>query len=93
MGHWVDRGQCYFVDADALAYRNTRFLRPAAYSFAGIMLLNGIGHICATILGRTFSSVRFNGTAPALYSSPLVLAASVYLLVRLRRSSTPKNKS
>jgi hypothetical protein len=68
------------------AYRNAGFLRPVAYFFAGIMLLNGVGHIFFTVLGHTVPSVSFEGTAPGFYSSPLLLAASIYLLVRLRRS-------
>ena len=70
-----------------LAYRNKRFLRPVAYLFVGTMFSMGIGDICATILGRTVPSVHFSGTAPGFYSSPLLLAASAYLFVQLRRSS------
>lgn len=70
-----------------LAYRNAQFLRPVAYLFAGIMLLNGIGHICATVLGQTVPSVNFEGTSPGFYSSPLLLAGSLYLFLRLRRSA------
>ena len=67
-----------------LAYRNARPLRPLAYFFAGVMLLNGLGHTLFTILGHTVASVRFPRPAPGFYSSPLLLAASVYLFLRLR---------
>src|SRR5262249_44316563 len=61
-----------------LAYRNARVLRPLAYFFAAVMLLNGMGHTLFTILGRTVSSVQFSRPAPGFYSSPFLLAASVY---------------
>jgi len=72
-----------------LAYRNARFLRPLAYVFAAIMLLNAIGHTLATLLGHTVPSVHFEGPAPGFYSSPLLFAASIYLLLRLWRSAKP----
>ena len=70
-----------------LAYRNARYLRPFAYVFAVIMFLNGMGHTLATIFGRTASSVPIPQPAPGFYSSPLLLAGSVYLFLRLRRST------
>jgi hypothetical protein len=72
-----------------LAYRNARPLRPLAYFYAAVMLLNGLGHTLFTVLGRTVAAVRFSRPAPGFYSSPLLLAASVYLLLRLR---TTKNE-
>jgi hypothetical protein len=67
-----------------LAYRNSRGLRPLAYFFAGVMLLNGLGHTLFTILGHTVPSITFRRPAPGFYSSPLLLVASVYLFARLR---------
>lgn len=69
-----------------LAYRNARWLRPLAYFFAVVMLLNGTGHTIATILGRTVSSIHFPRPAPGFYSSPLLFVGSIYLLIRLRAS-------
>ncbi len=66
------------------AFRNAQWLRPLAYFFAGVMLLNGIGHTVATILGRTVSSIHFARPAPGFYSSPLLLAGSIFLFLRLR---------
>jgi hypothetical protein len=66
------------------AYRNARWLRPLAYFFAGVMLLNGLGHTLFTVLGQTVSSVRFARPAPGFYSSPLLLITSIYLFARLR---------
>jgi hypothetical protein len=70
-----------------LAYRNSVYLRPQAYAFGVIMVLFGCGTVFASLFGRTVPSVHFTGMAPGTYSSPLILAASVYLLWRLRASS------
>lgn len=72
-----------------LAFRNARWWRPFAYVIAVLMLLNGLGHTLGTIFGQTVPEVRFPRPAPGFYSSPLLLAASIYLLVQLRRSATP----
>ena len=69
-----------------LAYRNARGLRPIAYFFASIMLLNGMGHTIFTVLGRTVPSVHFSRPAPGFYSSPFLLITSIYLFMRLRAS-------
>ncbi len=65
------------------AFQNARWLRPLAYFDAGVHLLNGTGHTLATIFGRTVPSVHFPRPAPGFYSSPLLFAASIYLLLRL----------
>jgi len=72
------------------AYRNARGLRPLAYFFAGVMLLNGMGHTVFTVLGRTVASVQFPRPAPGFYSSPFLLITSIYLFMRLRASRTAK---
>jgi len=68
------------------AYRNARWLRPLAYVFAGIQLLNGTGHILAAIRGRTVPSVQFEGPAPGVYTAPLLAALAAYLFRALRKS-------
>jgi hypothetical protein len=68
-----------------LMFRGVRWMRPLAYVLAGIMLLNGIGHTAGTIAGRTVESVRFARPMPGFWSSPLLLATSVYMLWRLRK--------
>jgi hypothetical protein len=71
----------------AFAFRRARWMRPAAYAFAVIMIANAVGHTTGTLLGRTVASVHFPRPMPGFYSSPFLFAASVYLLLRLRRSS------
>ncbi len=68
-------------------FHGARWMRPIAYALAVIMLGNGAGHIAATIAGRTVASVHFARPAPGFYSSPLLIAAAIYLLVELRRTA------
>jgi uncharacterized protein with HXXEE motif len=49
-------------------------MRPISYVFAGFMLLNGLMHIAGSFYMGTFM--------PGVYSSPLLLAASIFLIVR-----------
>ncbi len=70
-----------------VAARGMNGLRPVAWIYAGMMMLNGLGHTLFTILGHTVSSVTFARPAPGFYSSPLLLAASGWLMVRLRRTA------
>jgi hypothetical protein len=76
-----------FLALTPFAYRNAHALRPLGYFFAVVMLFNGLGHTLFTILGHTVPSVTFARPAPGFYSSPFLLVASVYLLVRLRRTA------
>lgn len=66
------------------AFRGARWLRPIAYAFAAVMLLNGVGQTLGTIFGRTVSLIHFARPMPGFYSSPTLLAASIYMLFRLR---------
>ncbi len=69
------------------AFRNARSIRPVFYFCAVVTgLLNALGHTIATILGHTVAAVRFPRPAPGFYSSPVLLIASIYLLVQLRRT-------
>ena len=70
-----------------VAFRGDRWLRPLAYVFAVVMLLNGIGHTLGTIFGHTLPSITFPRPMPGFYSSPFLLAASVNMIVQLRRSA------
>ena len=68
------------------AFRGAWGLRPVAYAFVVVMLLNAAGHTLGTVLGRTVESVRFAWPMPGFYSSPLVFVAALYLLYRLQKT-------
>jgi hypothetical protein len=51
-------------------------MRPISYVFAGFMLLNGLLHIAGSFYMGTFLS--------GVYSSPLLLIASIFLIARTR---------
>ncbi len=72
-------------------YSGARWVRPFAYVLAVLMIINGAGHTLGTVFGRTVESVRFARPMPGFYSSPFLIAASVYLLWWLRktRQSSP----
>ena len=69
-----------------LAATSARWLRPLAWVYALIMLLNGIGHTMVTVAGRTLASVPVPRPAPGFYSSPFLLAGSVWLMRSLWRT-------
>ena len=77
-----------FLLLTPFAFRNAWWLRPLAYFYACVHLLNAMGHTLGTIFGQTVSSIHFARPAPGFYSSPLLFAASTYLLVRLRASAS-----
>ena len=63
-------GVSYFV------WKGRWAMRPISYVFAGVMLANGLGHIALSIYAQKFVS--------GVYSSPLLLAASIALIVATR---------
>ncbi|MFQ5863870.1 MAG: HXXEE domain-containing protein [bacterium] len=55
------------------AFRKVRWMVPLSYAFGIVMLFNGLLHIAGSFyLGRLM---------PGVYSAPLVLVGSIYLLV------------
>lgn len=60
-----------------LVFRGHAWLRPVAYVLATIMVINGIGHAAASLYWGIW--------APGVYSSPVLLAAALALLVATRR--------
>jgi Protein of unknown function with HXXEE motif len=60
------------------AYRGARWLRGFAYFFAIAMIANGSQHLAASAYLRRFVA--------GAYSSPLMIAAAVYLLIVLKRT-------
>jgi len=75
------------------AFQNAWWLRPLAYFFAGVHFLNGMGHTLATIFAQTVSTIHIPRPAPGFYSSPLLFAGSIYLLIRLRVSRSQATAS
>jgi hypothetical protein len=82
-------GILLLVVLSPFAFRNAVWLRPISYFVAIVTgILNALGHTLATILGHTVATVRFPRPAPGFYSSPLLLAAAIYLLIQLRKTRT-----
>ncbi len=54
-------------------FRGARAMVWLSYPYGALMLLNGLGH--------SLGSVYFGRLLPGVYSSPLLLAASVWLLI------------
>ncbi len=71
-----------------LAAQGARWLRPLAWFYAVIQLLNALGHTLGTILGHTVASVTFSRPAPGFYSSPFLLLGSMWLMMRLRQTAS-----
>jgi hypothetical protein len=69
-------------------FRGGGALRVPAYVVAALVGIgNGLGHTVATVLGHTAPEVTFPRPAPGFYSSPLLMAAAVWVIVELRRSA------
>lgn len=60
------------------AYRGARWLRSGAFVFSAVMFANGLIHIVGSLL--------LWWPVPGVLSSPLLIAGSVYLWIRLARS-------
>lgn len=75
-------------------FQGARWARPFGYLLAVMTgILNALGHITGTILGHTLPSVRFSRPMPGFYSSPILLAASLYLLLQLRAAARVERSS
>ncbi len=59
-----------------LAFAGKRWMLPLAFIYGTIMLLNGLAH--------TLGSVYFSRILPGFYSSPFLLASSLYLFLTTR---------
>jgi hypothetical protein len=70
-------GVLLLLGLSPLAFRASRGLRKIAYPLAVLMFFNGAGHIAGSIYMRDWM--------PGVYSSPLLIAASVWLWLGLRR--------
>jgi hypothetical protein len=74
-------------------FRGARWMRPLGYFLAGLNILNATAHTIATIFGRTVETVRFARPAPGFYSSPLLLATGVWMLILLRTTKSADESS
>ena len=63
-----------------LVLRGYRWLRALSIALGGLMVANALGHIAASIWLRDF--------VPGVYSSPLLLAAAIALLITAARAQT-----
>ena len=65
--------------ASPLVFEGHRFMRPVAFVFGGLMVLVALGHVVA--------SVVIGYAAPGVYSSPLLFAAAIWLVVKTWRAT------
>ena len=56
-----------------LAFQGGRWMRPISYAYAIVMLGNGFMHL--------LGSIYFGRVLPGSYSSPLLIAAALFLLI------------
>jgi hypothetical protein len=73
---------CLALLLTPLAFYFPRGFRAFAIICAFLMIANGCSHLLGTFLGHTFSDIRFSRPMPGTYSSPTMITAAVYLLVR-----------
>lgn len=69
------------------AFQGRPWMRPLAVIHAVIEIANAGNHTLETILGHTVSPVHFPRPAPGFYSSPLLAAAAVWLMIEVRRTA------
>lgn len=60
-----------------LVFEGKRYMRPVAYIFGALMILNAVGHIVASFI--------FGQAIPGVYSSPLLLVAAAFLVLMAYR--------
>jgi hypothetical protein len=79
---WLIFAIVALVAASYFVWRGRWAMRPISHVFAGFMLLNGLLHISGSIYLGTLM--------PGVYSSPLLIAASVLLINNTRAYSSNK---
>lgn len=72
--------------------RGARWTRPLVFVVSVLMIANGLGHIAGTILGRTAAAIHFPRPMPGFYSSPILIAASLYVLMQLRNTKQARKQ-
>ena len=76
---WLIFAVVSLIAASYFVWKGRWAMRPISYAFAAFMLLNGLGHIAGSFYMGTFM--------PGFYSSPLLIAASILLIIRTRAHS------
>jgi hypothetical protein len=71
-------GILIMLATSVFAFRGVRWFRPVSFALALIMIINGLMH--------AVGSVYYAEPIPGLYSSPVLVAASLWLLIQLRRA-------
>ena len=66
-----------------VAYRGATSLGPLAYLFFALMIFNALEHTAGIIAGTRLFPPPGPPPMPGFYSSPFLLAASIYLLWQL----------
>ena len=69
------------VGVSVLVWKGRWAMRPISYVFAFVMLSNGLFHIAHSIFMRK--------SMPGVYTSPLLLLASIFLVVSTRAHKRP----
>jgi hypothetical protein len=79
---WLVFAVVSLVGASCFVWRGRWAMRPISHVFAGFMLLNGLLHIAG--------SIYLGYPMPGVYTSPLLIAASVLLITSTRAYSSNK---
>jgi hypothetical protein len=66
-----------------LVFRGRRWTIPASYVYGGFMCLNALGHFGG--------SIAFRRPMPGVYSSPVLAAAALWLILCARRRREPRS--
>jgi hypothetical protein len=82
---WLIFAVVALIAASWFVWRGRWAMRPISYVFAGFMMLNGLLHIAGAIYMQNFM--------PGVYSSPLLIAASLLLLTSTRAYSRSREPS
>ncbi|MBA3975246.1 MAG: hypothetical protein C0504_13650 [Candidatus Solibacter sp.] len=73
------------------ARRATTPIVIAAYILAAAMAVNAVWHTALTIAGHTPTGMEFTRPMPGFWSSPLLLAASIWLWREARRAGSARS--
>ncbi len=72
------------VSLSPFAFRRARWMVSLSYILGVLMLANGLGHFLGPIYLRRWM--------PGVYSAPLLLVFSVYLLISVRKTRQAESR-